>query len=93
MTTTYFPVLTGPHWPETRDAIHAYSKVLGAYCKALAPKQKHRWHVALQPSAQGLRSGTLRCGANAFEITLCLMQPSGVVLRYKHLVDEPEGSA
>lgn len=62
MTAQYYPELEGPHWPETRDAIHAYSKIPGAYCKALSPKQKHWWHVALQPNLLALLRAVLVAG-------------------------------
>jgi Family of unknown function (DUF5996) len=44
----------------TRDALHAYSRVLGAWLKAYRPRRKHWWHASLRPSLAGLTSGPVR---------------------------------
>lgn len=74
MTETSFPLLSGSAWLATKEALHAYSKVLGAYRAALAPRQKHWWHISLLPCITGMRTQTLRTDDTYFELTLNLAQ-------------------
>ena len=55
----------------TRQAIHAYARVVGAWCKATRMKRKHWWHASLRPSLCGLATGVIRGGTD-FEIELDL---------------------
>lgn len=41
-----FPTLAG--WEPTRDSLHAYSKVLGAFARVLAKPHPQWWHVSLK---------------------------------------------
>lgn len=54
---------------ETRDAIHAYAKILGACLKACRSKRKHWWHASLRPSLNGITTGIVRASTD-FEIEL-----------------------
>ncbi len=55
----------------TRDALHAYARVLGNVLKSCRPKRKHWWHASLRPSLTGLTTGVVNAGAN-FELELNL---------------------
>jgi len=66
-----FPPLDAENIAGTRDAIHAYSKVVGAWCKAYRDKRKHWWHASLRPSLTGLHTGVLY-GRSDFDIELDL---------------------
>ena len=66
-----FPSLDTEKLADTRDAIHAYSKVVGAWCKAYRERRKHWWHASLRPSLTGLTTGVLY-GRSDFEIELDL---------------------
>ncbi len=43
----------------TRDALHAYARVLGAWLKAGRSRRKHWWHASLRPSLHGLSTGVI----------------------------------
>ncbi len=66
-----FPALDPAKLDATRRAIHAYSRVAGAWGKAVRKKRKHWWHASLRPSLYGLTSGVIY-GATDFEIELDL---------------------
>lgn len=55
----------------TRDALHAYARVLGDWLKACRPRRKHWWHASLRPSLRGLTTGVVRAGID-FELELDL---------------------
>jgi hypothetical protein len=59
MTKQHFPVLDLNTMTNTRDALHAYSRVLGAWCKKCHPRRKHWWHASLRPSLYGLTTGVM----------------------------------
>lgn len=69
MTEHGFPVLDPDVIAETRSALHAYSRVLGAWLKAMRPRRKHWWHASLRPSLTGLTTGVVRATAD-FELEL-----------------------
>ena len=54
---------------ETRDAMHAYARVLGDCLKACRSKRKHWWHASLRPSLNGLTTGVVRATTD-FELEL-----------------------
>lgn len=66
-----FPALDAAALDSTRQAIHAYARVAGAWCKATRMKRKHWWHASLRPSLNGLTTGVIR-GDTDFEIELDL---------------------
>jgi len=66
-----FPSLEAPGFSATRDAVHAYSKILGDWLKACRPKRKHWWHASLRPSLRGLTTGVVHAGVS-FELELDL---------------------
>ena len=62
-----FPVLDATALDATRQALHAYSKVAGAWAKVTRKKRKHWWHASLRPSLYGMTTGVLY-GDTDFEI-------------------------
>ena len=64
-----FPELDPDAVKETRDALHAYSRVLGGWLKATRPRRKHWWHASLRPSLGGLTTGVVRADVD-FELEL-----------------------
>jgi len=54
----------------TVSALQSYARLLGAYRAALAPRQKHWWHVSLLPSVAGFGTGKLRHGTDEFELIM-----------------------
>ena len=56
----------------TKDALHAYAKILGAWLKTCRPRRKHWWHASLRPSLKGLTTGVVH-GATSFELELDLI--------------------
>jgi len=69
MTTKRFPALDPDAIGTTRDALHAYARVLGDWLKSTRPRRKHWWHASLRPSLTGLTTGVVRAGAD-FELEL-----------------------
>ncbi len=67
-----FPAMMPGEFGPTRDALHAYSKILGDYLKALRPKRKHWWHISLRPSLRGVSTGVVRTEGLDFELELDL---------------------
>ena len=55
----------------TRDALHAYSSILGGWLKSCRPRRKHWWHASLRPSLTGLTTGVVNAGVS-FELELDL---------------------
>ena len=66
-----FPELDAAALDTTRRAIHAYSRVAGAWARESRKKRKHWWHASLRPSIYGLTTGVIY-GAADFEIELDL---------------------
>jgi hypothetical protein len=70
MSNSLFPMLDNSDaFLETRDAMHAYARVLGDCLKARRSKRKHWWHASLRPSLNGLTTGVVRATTD-FEIEL-----------------------
>ena len=66
-----FPALDPTKIVATREAVHAYARVAGAWAKARRRKRKHWWHASLRPSLYGLTTGVIY-GPTDFEIELDL---------------------
>lgn len=71
MTARRFPTLDPLALAETRDALHQYAQMLGAYLKTCRPKRKHWWHASLRPSLRGLSTGVVHANIS-FELLLDL---------------------
>jgi hypothetical protein len=77
MPNSTFPALKLSEWFATRDTLHLYCKVLGKIRRALAPPQKHWWHISLGVTAQGLTTTAIPiplAGAATFEMLVDLQQ-------------------
>ena len=72
MTTQLFPPLDDPALPATRDALHAYARVLGGWLTACRLPRKHWWQGSLHPAVRGLTTGVLH-GVDNAEIELDLL--------------------
>lgn len=78
-----YPSLQGDAWIHTRDALHAYARLMGKYRALLAPKQKHWWHVGLIPSLKGYSTGLLHLKDEVISIELNLIT-SSVDMNFQH---------
>ncbi len=65
-----FPPLVLANWEPTRNSIILFSQVIGKIRRALAPKQKHWWHVSLNIASTGLTTGPIAYGALTFALGL-----------------------
>ena len=68
-----FPLLEIESIGPTRDALHAYARILGDCLKAYRPKRKHWWHASLRPSLTGLTTGVIHAEID-FELALDLRE-------------------
>ena len=66
-----FPGLDPDVIAPTRDALHAYSQVLGSWPEACRPRRKHWWHISLRPTVRGLSTGLVHANID-FELQLDL---------------------
>lgn len=66
-----FQILEFQTMSATRDALHAYSRVIGDWLKKCRSKHKHWWHASLRPSLTGLSSGVIHADID-FELSLDL---------------------
>ncbi len=73
MSTQHFPELDSPSITVTRDALHAYARVLGSWLKCCRAKRKHWWHASLRSSLNGLTTGVVHAGID-FELELNLRE-------------------
>lgn len=69
MTTSQFPNLDVDQFSATRDALQAYSRVLGGWMTAYRARRKHWWHSSLRPSLVGVTTGVIHADVD-FEIGL-----------------------
>ncbi len=69
MSNNRFPELQADAIGVTRDALHAYSRVLGDCLKGERTGRKHWWHASLRPSVTGLTTGVVRAETD-FELAL-----------------------
>lgn len=71
MTTPQFPKLDLQSISVSRDALHAYARVLGGWMTACRQKRKHWWHASLRPSLNGLTTDVIHANID-FELELNL---------------------
>lgn len=69
-----FPPLVLEDWRETRDALHAYARVIGSIRRGMTPFAKHWWHITLSVSARGLTTTPIPANGATFELVLNPMQ-------------------
>lgn len=92
MPTHGFPDLDMQSIRCTRDALHAYARVLGDTLKAQRSRRKHWWHASLRPSLAGLTTGVVY-GDVDYEIELNLRESVLIVRTASggHLREELHG--
>ena len=61
-------------------AFHDYSHVLGALRRALAPRQKHWWHVSLALTARGLTTTPIHLPGLTIEARLDFLDGHAALL-------------
>jgi len=66
-----FPQLDADAIVATRDAVHAYSQILGDWRASCLPHRKHWWEIAVRPSIRGMTTGVVHAGVD-FELELDL---------------------
>ena len=69
MPNTRFPALTAASLRATRDALHAYARVIGAWAASSRKRRKHWWHASLRPSLRGVTTGFVN-GDVGYELEL-----------------------
>jgi len=69
-----FPRLVLADWRETRDALHAYARLIGGVRRGMTPPAKHWWHITLSVSARGLTTTPIPAEGMSFELVLNPMQ-------------------
>jgi hypothetical protein len=72
MPSSSFPDLSLQSWRPTRDTVQAYAEVLSGLRKAMAPREKHWWHISLRVAASGLTTTPLPVGEKVVELLLSL---------------------
>ena len=82
------PVLDASALEPTKQALHAYSRVAGGWCKLLRRRRKHWWHASLRPSLLGLTTGVIH-GNTGFEIEIDLVSSRLHVSTSMSVVSEP----
>ncbi|MFV1996597.1 MAG: DUF5996 family protein [Acidiferrobacterales bacterium] len=73
MATDHYPALDDPSITETKNALHAYARILGNWLKHCRAKRKHWWHASLRPSLNGLTTGVVHAEID-FELELNLRE-------------------
>lgn len=71
MKARHFPALEPGRIAVTRDALHAWSRVVGDWLESCRPRRKHWWHISLRPTVRGLSTGIVHAGID-FELELDL---------------------
>ena len=64
-----FPAIVDDAARDTRDALHAYARILGDCLKSSRSKRKHWWHASLRPSLVGWSTGIVH-GEPDFELEI-----------------------
>lgn len=83
-----FPTLDPQAMRVTRDALHAYSRVLGGWLGAARAPRKHWWHASLRPSLTGLTTGVVRAGVDfELELDFCTSQLRARTVRQTYTED------
>jgi hypothetical protein len=60
MTATFPTLPDAPAFIGTRDALHAYSRILGDWAAHCRTQRKHWWHGSVRPALNGLGTGIIR---------------------------------
>lgn len=68
-----YPPIDVPAIATTRNALHAYARLMGNWLKVCRLRRKHWWHASLRPSLVGLTTGVVYASVD-FEIVLNLQK-------------------
>lgn len=68
-----YPPIDLPTIATTRNALHAYARLMGNWLKVCRLQRKHWWHASLRPSLVGLTTGVVYASID-FEIVLNLQK-------------------
>ena len=74
MTNQLLPLLDPKKFADTRDALHAYARILGHWTSTCRARRKHWWHASLRPSLNGVTTGVIYADGTQFEIELSLRE-------------------
>ena len=69
MASNTYPAIDITSMADTKNALHAYARLMGDWLKRCRARRKHWWHASLRPSLNGLTTGVVY-GAIDFEIDL-----------------------
>lgn len=83
MTHHGFPNLGRMEWQATRESMKQYARVVGKVRRALAPPEKHWWHVALRMAASGATTGPIPGNVGSVELLLDFTN-HGLVITTSH---------
>jgi hypothetical protein len=78
-----WPALTYSAARATLETLHLWTQIVGKTRLALAPAINHWWHVTLYPSARGLSTSAMPCGARTVEIEFDLIDQK-LLIRTSH---------
>jgi len=65
-----FPRLDTAAIGDTRNAVHAYTQVLGDWLGSSLPRRKHWWQLTVHPSIGGISTGLVHATGVDFELEL-----------------------
>jgi len=68
MTTERWPALPYDAWKDTYATLHMWSQIVGKIALARIPPLNHSWGIALDVTARGLTTRTLRHGDRSFRV-------------------------
>ena len=68
MTPSAWPELPYLAWKDTYETLHLWTQIVGKIRLARMPWLNHTWQVTLYPTADGLTTGRMPYGVDAFEI-------------------------
>lgn len=66
-----YPELESGRFVDTKNALHAYTRVIGDWRAACEPRRKHWWHASVYPSVRGVTTGLIHSSVD-FELELDL---------------------
>ena len=66
----FLPALT--NWPETKETLHLYSKVIGVVPRAHAVAHPSWWHISLNVAPDGLVTNSIPLDCGAFQLKMNL---------------------
>ena len=94
MTAPSFPKFHDVNLTDTRDALHAYARVLGGWLTSCRSPRRHWWQASLRPSLKGLTTGVVNAGPGfKLELNLRDSQLYGRTVDGQEVVEALHGQA